>query len=95
LTKTEKSARLKFKAVYLKSAWKCNSWNLQGTCWGLFKLVTDYGNIIRHWRFVFYIPTWTSSLQILVHWVTNKGKGSTRIFPPWRKDMQENSSRTC
>jgi hypothetical protein len=25
LTKTEKSARLKFKAVYLKSAWKCNS----------------------------------------------------------------------
>jgi len=27
--------------------------------------------------------------------VTNMGKGSARIFPPWRKDMQESSNRTC
>jgi hypothetical protein len=32
LTETEKSAWLKFKAVYLKSAWKCSNRNLQGTC---------------------------------------------------------------
>jgi hypothetical protein len=31
----------------------------------------------------------------LVQWVTNIGKGSTRMFPPWKKDMQESSRRTC
>ena len=47
------------------------------------------------WRFIFYIPTCISSLRTWAQWAMNTGKDSTRIFPPWTKDMQENRQRTC
>jgi len=50
---------------------------------------TRVWGVICRWRSIFCIPTWTSYSWILEQWATNMGKGSTRIFLPWRKDMQE------
>jgi len=87
---TEKSAWLMFKVVFVNFLGNVQAENYE-------ELVEDLLNVYQTIRcnmsltihFFFCILTWASSLSTWAQCAVNMGKGSARIFPPWRKDMQE------